>query len=189
MKKILNNALILFIAILAIVACKKKDDPKPSNPQSDDDQELITAMKLVLTEDGTGTVSSFQFSDPDGPGGNAPTQDNIVLSANKTYHGRIILLDQTKSPVDTISNEIEEKKDEHQFFFTVTGANLTSSYTDYDTHGVPVGLFPDFVTGAASTGTLKVTLKHQPEVKPKTGSGDITKGETDIEVTFNLTIN
>jgi hypothetical protein len=188
MKKITITILTIMLSGAMFVACKKKDDPKPSNPQNPNEQELITTLKLILTEDGTTNVSTFQFADLDGPGGNPPTQDNILLSANKTYHGRIVLLDQTKNPVDSVSNEVEEKKDIHEFFFTPAGVNITSTYTDFDTHGVPVGLYPDFATGAASTGTLKITLKHQPGLKPTSGNGDITIGETDIEVTFNVSV-
>ncbi len=188
MKKIVKNTILLLILALLAFACKKKDDPKPSDPKDTNEEELITTLKLILTEDGTSNVSVFQFADLDGPGGNAPVQDNIVLEAGKLYHGEIILLDQTKTPADTISHEVEEEADEHQFFFTVNGADLTVTYTDYDSHGVPLGLLPQLTTGAAGSGTLKVTLKHQPEVKPTSGNGDITKGETDIEVTFNVTI-
>jgi hypothetical protein len=189
MKNTIKILFLLLIFISTVISCKKKDDPKPSDPQNNNEEELITTLKLILTEDGTSNVSTFQFADLDGSGGNAPTVDNIVLEAGKTYHGKIILLDQTKSPADSISNEVEEEADEHQFFFEVTTANLTISYTDFDSHGVPLGLFPDVVTGAASSGTLKVTLKHQPELKPTSGMGDSTKGETDVEVTFNVTIN
>ncbi len=184
-----KNTVLLLMMLLVMVACKKKDDPKPANPIDTNEEELITTLKLVLTEDGTANVSTFQFVDLDGPGGNAPTQDNMVLSAGKTYHGEIFLLDQSKSPVDSISNEVKEEADEHQFFFTVDGANLTPSYTDYDSKGVPLGLKPDFITGAASTGTLKVTLKHQPGTKPVSGNGDSAQGDTDIEITFAVTIN
>ncbi len=180
--------MVLLVMLLAF-SCKKKDDPKPSNPPNTNEEELITTLKIMFTEEGTGTVSVFQFADLDGSGGNAPTQDQIVLNAGKTYHGRIILLDQTKSPVDSISNEVEEEKNAHQFFYTTTGDNLSVSYTDFDDHGVPVGLFPDFVTGVAGSGTLKVVLKHQPDLKPTSGMGNSSIGETDVEVIFNVTIN
>lgn len=188
MKNILKLLSVAVIFTIVALSCKKKDDPKPSNPHNTNEEELITTLKLILTEDGTSNVSTFQFVDLDGAGGNAPTVDQIVLEAGKTYHGRIILLDQTKSPEDSISNEVGEEADAHQFFYTVSSANLTVSYTDFDTHGVPLGLYPDLVTGTAGTGTLKITLKHQPDQKPTSGTGDSSIGETDVEVTFDVTI-
>ncbi len=189
MKKIIKNLVLVVVVTAVLFSCKKKDDPKPEKPQDPNEGELVTTVKLILTEQVSGDVLVFKFVDTDGPGGNSPVKDNIVLDANKTYSGRIVLLDETKSPVDSISNEVYKERDEHQFFFTVTSANLVVSYTDYDTHGVPVGLLPNLVTGNASTGTLKLVLKHQPSIKPTSGMGDSTKGETDVEVTFNVTLN
>jgi hypothetical protein len=190
MKKIIMYSVASLFVITVLFSCRKKDDPKPFNPPNLNEEELITTMKLILTEDGSGAVYSFIFKDIDGEGGNAPTIDNIVLPANKSFTGEIVLLDESKTPADSISNEVKEEGDEHQFFFTVANANLVHSYAvgDFDSHGVPIGLNPKFTTGVASTGTLKVILKHQPELKPKSGSGDSSKGETDIEVIFNVTV-
>ncbi len=189
MKKLTFNTIVICVLSLLLFSCKKKNDPVPEAPLNPNETELITTMTIIFTEQVSGNVSTFSFRDTDGPGGNAPTKDAILLDASKTYNGRIILLDETKSPKDSISNEVEEEKDEHQFFFTVTSANLTSSYTDFDNNGVPVGLYPNFVTGTASTGQLKVVLKHQPEIKPTSGNGNASIGETDIEVVFDVTIN
>ena len=104
--------------------------------------------------------------------------------------GQVVLLDESKSPVDSISNEVKEEGDAHQFFYTVVNSTLTHSYaaTDLDSHGVPIGLAPNFTTGATSTGSLTVVLKHQPGLKPTSGNGDSSKGETDIEVIFNVMV-
>jgi hypothetical protein len=189
MKKLASHFITFSVLVVLLFSCNKKNDPKPEDPQDPNETELITTVKLILTEQSSGNVSVFKFTDLDGPGAASPTKDNIVLEANKTYHGQIILLDQTKSPVDSVSNEVYDERDDHQFFFIVTSANLTVNYTDYDTHGVPVGLRPDFLTGNVSTGKLKLILKHQPGMKPTSGMGDISKGETDVEVVFNVTIN
>ena len=80
---------------------------------------------------------------------------------------------------------------EHQFFFTATGANLTVGYADEDDNGNPLGLVTTLTTSDASSGTIQVVLRHEPD-KSATGvqSGDITNagGETDIEVTFDITL-
>jgi hypothetical protein len=191
MKKIFVNSLYILMLTAVVVACKKKkDDPKPEDPHQHNDSELVTTLKLILTEEGTTNETVFIFRDLDGDGGNLPEIIAPTLKANTTYHGELVLLDETKSPAEDISEEVKEEGDEHQFFFEVTGAELTHSYiaSDVDANGVPVGLYPKFVTGAASTGTLKVILKHQHDVKPVSGNGDSSKGETDIEVEFNISI-
>ncbi|MCB0763865.1 MAG: type 1 periplasmic binding fold superfamily protein, partial [Flavobacteriales bacterium] len=64
-------------------------------------------------------------------------------------------------------------------------------YDDMDANMLPIGLESMWTIGAASNGTVIVTLRHEPD-KTATGvsSGDITNagGETDIEVTFPLVI-
>jgi len=189
MKKI-TIYIIVCLSFVVISSCKKKDDPKPFNPPNINEEELITTLKLILTEGGSGTVYTFVFKDVDGAGGNAPTIDDIVLPSNKSFTGQIILLDESKSPADSISNEVAEEGGVHQFFYTVANANLIHSYaaSDIDAYGVPIGLAPNFTTGATSTGSLTVVLKHQPGLKPTSGNGDSSKGETDIEVIFNVMV-
>lgn len=71
---------------------------------------------------------------------------------------------------------------------TPTGAplNLTVTRTDLDTNTrpLPVGLTDQFVTGAASTGYLRVVLRHQPNVK----DGTYAPGSTDFDAGFNVRI-
>ena len=76
---------------------------------------------------------------------------------------------------------------DHQFFYTIgSGLNVTTSYENNDSEGNPLGTEFTLVAGAASSGDLTFTLRHEP-TKPNTGLDD-AGGETDISVTFNLTI-
>lgn len=186
MKNIIIKTTLFFSLSLLLFNCKKNKDEAPT-PQNENEQEQITTLHLIVSE-GSTVIDTFTFRDVDGPGGNAPTIEDVSLSANKSYNARLLLLDESGTEVDTISNEIEEEKDVHQFFYTITSANLTVNYDDADDNGVPVGLQTNMVTGAASTGTLKIVLKHQPDVKPTSGNGDPALGATDVEVTFVLNI-
>ena len=81
---------------------------------------------------------------------------------------------------------------QHQFFFVVSsGLGLQINYDDTDANSYPIGLKNTAVAGAAGAGTLEVVLRHEPN-KSATGvsDGDITNagGDTDIEVTFDVTI-
>ena len=64
--------------------------------------------------------------------------------------------------------------------------NLTVTRTDLDTNSpaLPVGLTDRFVTGAASTGYLRVVLRHQPNVK----DGSYAPGSTDFDAGFKVAV-
>ena len=74
---------------------------------------------------------------------------------------------------------------------TVTSAtgpylNLVVTRTDLDGNTPPlqIGLTDNFVTGAASTGWLRVVLRHQPNVK----NGTFDPGSSDLDVNYKITI-
>ncbi len=155
-------------------------------------EELITNMTVVLTPQGGGDVVSLVFSDPDGDGATAPTITGGTLAANTVYDGVITLLNESVSPADDITEEVEAEQEDHQFFFSTTGGlNLSVSYADQDAAGNPLGLLTTYTSGASSSGNLTVILRHEPN-KNAAGvkDGDITNagGETDIEVTFPIII-
>ena len=155
-------------------------------------EELITNMTVVLTPQGGGNVVSLVFSDPDGDGAVAPTITGGTLAANTVYDARITLLNESENPVEDITEEIEAEDEEHHFFFAVDGGlNLAVSYAEQDADGKPVGLLTRGTSGAASSGSLTVILRHEP-AKNAAGvkDADITNAgvETDIEVAFPIVI-
>ncbi len=76
---------------------------------------------------------------------------------------------------------------DHQFFYTVgSGLDVTTEYNSFDSAGNPLGLDFYLVTAGASSGGLTFTLRHEPN-KPNTGLEN-AGGETDIEVTFDITV-
>ena len=180
-----------FAATIALImtfsACSEDDTPPPPP----NEEEVITTLNVFLTDDNGNTVT-FSFEDLDGEGGNAPTITGGDLSIGTTYSGTITLLNETETPAEDVTLEIQEEDDEHQFFFSSDAA--TFAYTDQDGDGNPLGLTFTMTTssdvndGAAMT----VVLRHEPDkFGTDVSSGDITNagGETDIEVTFPFTIN
>lgn len=178
------------IAAATITSCKKDEGPViPASPVNE--EELITTIILSFDGQAGAFDKELRFTDADGDCGGAPVYHLDTLQATSTYNASIILLNGTASPVDTISNEVLAEGVDHQFFFQLTGANITFAYADVDANGDPIGLGSTTTTGAASTGTLKVTLRHQPDKNASgVSSGDITNagGETDIEVTFPIVV-
>lgn len=201
------------IALAAIIgmsftACKKdkKEEPTPNDPPPPaNETELITTMKVMLHDTTTHTNTTFVFSDLDGPGGNPATFGNsgadsvINISANHVYEATILLLDETKNPVDTISNEVEEEGADHMFFFNsiaptgtpyttyLAGSMTNIKYLDLDANNRGIGLSTLWTAPSMmmSKSPLTIELKHQPGVK----DGSYAPGETDIQVGFKLKVN
>lgn len=180
----------LFLSLLATLlvfsSCDKDDDPVVVN-----DEEVITTLNYTLTPNGGGDVVVLSFEDKDGDGGNSPVITGGTLAANTTYNGSLELLNESESPAEDITEEIMEEDEDHQFFFQSTVSNLSVAYNDKDADNNPVGLNSLLTTGGAASGTLTITLRHEPN---KSGSGvsggDITNagGETDIEVVLPITV-
>lgn len=184
MKKNLFVALGL-TAVLFLTACEK-DAPDIQN-----EEELITTLNYTLTPTGGGNAITLSFVDLDGDGGNAPTITGGTLAANETYTGTLELFDETQKPIENITTEIAEEDEDHQFFFQSNISDLTVAYTDQDADGNPVGLNSTLTTGAAATGTITITLRHEPSKSAtNVSTGDITNagGETDIEVVIPIDV-
>ncbi len=179
-------ALPLF-SVLLFTACEKED------PIILNEEELITTLIYTLTPEGGGTPIEFRFEDLDGDGGNAPVITNGTLTANTTYNGVVSLLNATESPAISISVEVAAEAEEHQFFYEFSTMSFSGGfdYADADENGNPVGLQTTFASGTPLTSTLTITLRHEPN-KSASGvsDGDITNagGETDIQVTFDVTV-
>ncbi len=165
---------------LTLNSCKKDDDVIDT-PDHDHDEEVITTLTLTFTDAaGVEPSVSATFRDPDGDGGLDPDiHDTIRLADSTTYNVAVTLLNESETPAEDMTPEIEEEADEHLFCYTVSGANVGITRTDSD--GIyEIGLESDWVTGAPSNGSVQVVLKHQPDSK----NGSCDPGETDIEVTF-----
>lgn len=175
--------IVLFTVILS--SCSNDDDnpPPPVN-----EEELITTVVYTLTNNANNAdVVTLRFTDLDGEGG-ADGTFNISgpFSANATYTGEMQLLNETETPAEDITEEVEDESDEHEFFYVNT-AGLTIAKTDTDGNGNPVGIDTTVTTGAAGNGTLTVILKHEP-TKPNDGTADDAGGSTDVEVTFSIQV-
>lgn len=171
----------LFIGLISVTSCKKEDPIIPN------EEELITTLTYTLTPVAGGDPVVLKFRDLDGDGGDAPVHTTGTLSANTSYNGSIELLNETVSPVDDITQEVNDESDQHQFFFEFDSADAQVDYADEDANGNPVGLSTSLTTGDASSGTLTIVLRHQPN-KPNDGTLADAGGETDIQITFDFVI-
>lgn len=173
----------LLASTLIFASCSDDDD---NTPDPVNEEEVITTLTVTLDSGSDTVVMQYQDLDGDGPDAATVTVSGS-LTANTVYDGSIVLLNETESPAENVTEEIEEEDDEHQFFYTVgTGLDVTTAYEDMDENGNPVGLSFTLTTGAGSSGTLTFTLRHEP-MKPNTGLDD-AGGSTDIEKSFDLVV-
>jgi hypothetical protein len=202
---------IAMFAVLSAIftSCKKDKNEEPAievpNPPANAENELITTMKIMLHDTTTHANTVYVFSDIDGAGGNPATFGNsgadsiININANHVYTCKVLLLDESKSPVDTISNEVEEEGADHLFFFNsitpsgnpytvyLNGSMTHITYLDLDANNRGIGLNTLWTSPSMPMAKVPLTieLKHQPGVK----NGSYGPGETDINVSFKLKVN
>lgn len=179
MKHMKLFSVVMFTALI-IAGCKKKD-------KDDNEEENITTVKVTLTPASGGSAQTYTWKDVDGPGGNAPSIDQITINAGSIpYTCSLQFLDESKSPAENKTTEVLSEAVDHQVYYEPNGATVTITSLNTDGNGLPLGTTSLWVNPAVSNGSIKITLKHKPGVK---AAGDaVTKGETDVEVTFPLKI-
>jgi len=200
------RSLIAFFPLLVLVAGCSKETPK-----KEDTPELITRATLTFAPVGSGLNVVVSATDPDGEGvQNIAADGPINLTAGTTYVLTIQLINGLVSPGAAgydLSQEVAEEGHEHQFFFSwsdptvfsnPTGngnidsaadpVNYTGGPHSKDANGRPLGLSTTWTTKGSgpSTGSFRLVLKHQPNLKSDTS--DATVGETDLDLTFTLNL-
>ena len=206
MKTTITTIAMLAVLVGTFISCKKDKKTEPEAPAPPVNQgELITTMKVTLTDTITNSSVTYVFSDLDGAGGNAANFGNggadsvINITANKAYFTKILLLDETKNPIDTISNEVLAEGIDHMFFFnsisptgatsyiTTLNGGTTIKYLDSDANNRGIGLLTLWTAPLTPMPKepLLIELKHQPSVK----NGSYGPGETDIQVAFKIKVN
>lgn len=181
--KTMKTSAFYALLTLAMLGCSDDD----TTPEIINEDELITTVILTLTPD-SGDQVVLTTIDLDGDGPDEPVTTVVGnFSENTQYQGAVQFLNETEDPAEDITQEVIEEADEHQVFYTISeGLNIQTTYEDQDSQGNPLGVQITLSTGAASEGSLTVTLRHEP-VKPNDGL-DSAGGETDISTSFDVSI-
>ena len=107
MKKVKTYLPILALSGLFLASCSDDDAPEPVN-----EEEVITTMTITLTPQGGGTAIILESRDLDGDGPNPPEVTvSGNLMASTSYNGVIVLLNETETPPENITEEVEEEAD------------------------------------------------------------------------------
>lgn len=188
--KTLKKFTLLCLSIIVLASCSNDDD----NPAPVNEEEVITTVNVTLMPQGGGTNVTLSYQDLDGDGPGTPTIDvSGPFANNTTYNGTIEFLNETETPAEDITQEIQDEDEDHQLFYSFANTSFGSvSYSDQDADGNPVGLSFTLTTGdtpATLDSSLTITLRHEPNKDgANVSDGDITNagGETDIQTTFQV---
>jgi hypothetical protein len=104
-----------------------------------------------------------------------------------------------------LTTEVTNEGDQHQFFFSWTNnvfadpagngnidnstdpVNYTGASNSKDKNNRPLGLTTTWTTAInAASGSFRVLLKHQPNLK--TDTSDSNTGESDLDITFTINV-
>lgn len=170
-----------WISVVAFFPSCDRKDPKPVN-----EEEIISTVQVTLTPSGPGAEVILKFFDEDGEHGSiAPviSASGPLVSA-ASYQARVEFLNETVTPAEDITLEVEEESGDHLICFDTSGG-ITVQYEDTDDHGLPLGLETTWLTGSPGQAEVTLTLRHQAGTK----TGDCPgAGETDVEVTFIFSV-
>ena len=171
----------LLLALLAqtlfFTACKDDSD--------DTVEENITKVVVSLTTV-DGQVREFKWEDADGPGGNAPAVDSILLPQSlagtaNTLSGELRIFDGATD----LTAEIKAEKNAHLFVYNLTGTALAQlAYDDADDNNEKFGLKTRWVVNTG-TGSVNIKLYHEPTDKTNAAAPG---GDVDFDVTFPVKI-
>ncbi|MGN2375551.1 hypothetical protein ACTFAO_17960 [Sphingobacterium spiritivorum] len=173
------------IAVAAIVlfatSCSKDDDPIPE----ENDNEVITTVQLRFKEQGTTNELLYAWKGADGAGGNAPVIDQIALQPGKSYDVSVSFLDEVNG--EDITEEVSEENIDHRIYYVPSStSNIQITNLDKDDNNVTLGLESIWTTTTASTGTVRVVLRHYPQGgKIETDLINDPKSSTDVDIQFN----
>lgn len=189
MKNIAKIAAVTFLAAITCSACNKVETPTAPVPE---EQELITTIKLVLT-DGGGNVTTYAYKVENGFGDDpgAVSVDTLILGPNKSYDAEVWVLNEKENPAEDITEEVLAENEEHLFVFesnpATGGGSVAMSDGSKDAAGNPFNQKLKLTGAGAGEGNLTITLKHLPTNKAAT-TASAAGGETDAEAIFPVRI-
>jgi hypothetical protein len=159
MKNILSSESNLFVGTIVVFSlslsgCSKSaSTTTPALPGN----EFLTTVQLQLTNTSDPTDVQLCSSTQMSPYTHTYQTDSVYnsnaflrLRANSTYTGRVIILDETQNPVDTVSTEILARENYHLFFFQPSPIQASNIVVSNTTTNIPE---PDWLTGQPASDT------------------------------------
>ena len=172
-KNILSK--ISLVSLLLIFSYCSKDD----NPVEVNEAETFTRVVLKVGAD------TYTYN----VGEAVP---EVKLDSNKSYSVSLEFYDASDpADIENMTLEVIEEADEHFIFYEVAGVSVDISSNSSDVIGANstgINLSTDWKTATSGSGTIRVSLIHQPTSITGTTRASLG-GETDIEVNWPVVIN
>lgn len=173
----ISRIAIVFALTVLFIQCKK-DTPEEIN-----EEEVINRVTLTVTA-ADGSSNDYTWNEGD-------TIPTITLAANTTSNVSVHFYDASDaSDVEDITEEVIEEADEHFVFYQISSASLSISAASndvVDADGISINLKTEWAAAAASSGTVRVYLIHEPTSKTGGSRGELG-GSTDVELDFPVSI-
>lgn len=176
--------MVLLTGFGLIFSCSKDVE----NPQKNEENELITTIRIQL-KDSLGNEKTAVWRDLT-PNDDADRRiDTLFLTDSTEYSGTIEFWDETKNPIENLTEEIRKEGKDHLVVYKpnaeLTASQLEVIRTDKDFNNLEIGLSFILKTRWAANGKLRVILRHQPGEK----NGTETPGDSDVDVEFPVFIS
>jgi hypothetical protein len=213
--KFLSGA-IFIASLLVLGSCNKSASVGTPRPPSN---EFLTTVVLTYQNKSNATDTGraiWRQLDPTGVAAPDTGKAILNLKANSTYMVQMILLDETKTPADTVSIIIRQRQNYHLEFYqptpisasnlvisntsaaipvadgTVTSAtgpylNLEVTRTDYDTN---IPALQVGLSNSFATGAASAGwLRVVQRHQPNVKNGSYAPGTSDFDINYKVNIN
>ncbi len=186
----LNNALqqagrLFLLAGLAACTSDSNDPLVVPDP-------FGVSLTIVFGSTTGGSPITFNYVDPDGPGGAAPMISAPPLRANSVFNTNISLGLVEKGLISDRTAQVRDLDNQYQLFFLVVPPSLMQHrYTDVDRDNLPLGLGNRIETGPPGRGTLRVVLRRALNKRfNNLGPDNFSQagGVSDADATFNVIV-
>ena len=189
-KHILKPLLWAFILSSSVLFNACDDHDHDDDDHQHDEGELINSVSLEFQHPSDSTANfTVTWSDSDGIGGNDPVlPDTIRLQKDSIYQVKAHFYHVHHGKKEEVNPEILEEANDHLICYThlspLTVVHLEILRTDKDAQNLELGLTSTWKGLLVHDGGILVALKHQPKIK----NGSCAIGETDVEVTFPISV-
>ena len=212
----LLGAGIFVTSLLLFGGCNKSASVATPRPPG---HEFLTTVELVYQNTNNSSDTGrgiWRQLDPTGVATPDTSKAILNLKANSTYNVTMLLLDETKTPVDTVSVVIRERQNYHLEYYqptpispsnlvisntstdipiadgTVTSAsgpylNLVVTRTDLDTNIPPMQV--GLTTSFAVGAASTGWLRVVQRHQPNVKNGTYDPGSVDFDVNYQVNIN